>query len=122
MVLRVDGVLHKLRVIRQGEELVVIIAGRNHVLRQLDPLAPPRQESTGDDRVTAPIPARVSRVLVKPGDVVRKGAPLLVLEAMKMELTLSAPVAGTVEAVRPAVDEMVEEGTELVTFVHADAG
>ena len=116
MALRVDGVLHKLRVVRQNGELVVILAGRNHALHQLDPLAPPRQESAGDDRVAAPIPARVSRVLVKPGDVVKKGAPLLVLEAMKMELTLSAPVAGTVEAVRPIVDEMVEEGAELVTF------
>ncbi len=122
MALRVDGVLHRLRVVREGEELVVILAGRNHVLRQLDPLAPPRQESAGDDRVAAPIPARVSRVLVKPGDIVRKGAPLLVLEAMKMELTLSAPVAGTVAAVRPAVDEMVEEGTELVTFARDEAG
>ncbi len=118
MVLRVDGVLHKLRVVRRdGDELVVILAGRNHVLHRLDPLAPPRQESTGNDRVTAPIPARVSRVLVKPGDIVKKGAPLLVLEAMKMEMTLSAPVAGKIEAVRPAVDDMVEEGTELVTFV-----
>jgi 3-methylcrotonyl-CoA carboxylase alpha subunit len=125
MALRVDGVLHKLRVVRRGgeprdahhgDELVVILAGRNHVLHRLDPLAPPRQESAGDDRVAAPIPARVSRVLVKPGDVVKKGAPLLVLEAMKMELTLSAPAAGTVEAVHPAVDDMVEEGTELVTF------
>ncbi len=141
MALRVEGALHKLRVVRrrggeprglrhggeprkidEHEELVVILAGRNHVLRQLDPLAPPRQESAGDDRVAAPIPARVSRVLVKPGDAVRKGAPLLVLEAMKMELTLSSPVAGTVEAVRPAVDEMVEEGTELVTFVRGEAG
>ena len=122
MALRVDGVLHRLRVVRQGEELIVILAGRNHVLRELDPLAPPRQDSAGDDRVAAPIPARVSRVLVKPGDAVRKGAPLLVLEAMKMELTLSSPVAGTVEAVRPAVDEMVEEGTELVTFARGEAG
>ena len=122
MALRVDGVLHKLRVVRRDSEVVVILAGRNHVLQRLDPLAPPRQESAGDDRVAAPIPARVSRVLVKPGDVVAKGAPLLVLEAMKMEMTLSAPVAGTVEAVHPAVDEMVEEGTELVTFARGKAG
>jgi 3-methylcrotonyl-CoA carboxylase alpha subunit len=40
-----------------------------------------------------------------------------VLEAMKMELTLYAPADGTVAALRHAVDDMVEEGTELVTFV-----
>jgi 3-methylcrotonyl-CoA carboxylase alpha subunit len=42
---------------------------------------------------------------------------LLVIEAMKMELTLSAPMDGVVATIRPVVDEMVQEGTELVTFV-----
>ena len=115
--LRVDGVQHRLRVVRRGAELVVIHAGQNHVLHCVDPLAPPRLDHAGDDRLTAPIPARVARVLVKPGDRVAKGAPLLVLEAMKMELTLAAPLDGVIETVRHAVDDMVEEGTELVTFV-----
>jgi len=70
-------------------------------------------------RVTAPIPARVARILVAPGAVVRRGAPLVVLEAMKMELTLFAPADGTVATVRHQVDDMVEEGTQLVTFVQA---
>ncbi len=121
MVLRVDGVLHRLRVVRRGEELVVIRRGRNHVIQVVDPLAPPRREDVGSDLVTAPIPARVARILVVPGAVVRKGAALIVLEAMKMELTLFAPADGTVAALRHAVDDMVEEGTELVTFVAAAA-
>ena len=45
-----------------------------------------------------------------------KGTPLVVIEAMKTEFTLPAPVDGTVEQVRCGVDDMVEEGTELVTF------
>ena len=85
-------------------------------LRVLDPLAPPESQAAGGDRVIAPIPARVTRVLVSPGDKVAKGTPLLVLEAMKMELTLSAPAGGVVESIRHGVDEMVEEGTQLVTF------
>jgi len=114
--LRVDGVSHRLRVVRRGPELTVILAGQNHLLLHLNPLAPPRLESAADNKLTAPIPARVSRVLVHPGDIVRKGALLLVLEAMKMELTLSAPVDGTIETVRHEVGDMVEEGTELVRF------
>jgi 3-methylcrotonyl-CoA carboxylase alpha subunit len=39
-----------------------------------------------------------------------------VLEAMKMEITVSAPTEGTIATIRPAVDDMVEEGAELVTF------
>ena len=116
MRLRLDGVQHRLRVIRRSEDLVVILAGNNHVLRPLDPLAPPGAETGGDDRVTAPIPGRITRVLVQAGDQVVRGAPLLVMEAMKMELTLSAPQDGTVESIRHSVGEMVQEGTELVTF------
>jgi 3-methylcrotonyl-CoA carboxylase alpha subunit len=116
MALRVDGRLYRLRVVRRGSQLVVIRAGRNYVIESVDPLAPPNLGAVGDDRLTAPIPARVARVLVQPGDVVTKGMPLLVLEAMKMELTLSAPIAGTIETVRHAVDDMVEEGAELITF------
>jgi len=116
MELRVDGALHRLRVVRRGTELVVILVGRNHVLHRLDPLAPPQREEVGSDRVLAPIPGRITQILVKPGDVVEKGASLLVLEAMKMELTLSAPAAGQVDAVRYAVGDMVKEGAELVLF------
>jgi 3-methylcrotonyl-CoA carboxylase alpha subunit len=58
----------------------------------------------------------VARVLVRPGDKVAKNAPLLVVEAMKTEFTLQAPADGTVDSVRHQVDDMVEEGTELVTF------
>jgi 3-methylcrotonyl-CoA carboxylase alpha subunit len=117
MTLWLDGVRHRVAVVRRGDEFVVIHRGHNHALRRIDPLAPPAQAHAGDDRLAAPIPARVVRVLVRPGDRVAKGAPLLVLEAMKMEITLSAPVEGIIAAVRHAVDDMVEEGTELVTFV-----
>jgi 3-methylcrotonyl-CoA carboxylase alpha subunit len=121
MTLRVDGVLNRLRVVRRDRDLVVILRGRNHVLHVIDPLAPPQREDVGSDLVTAPIPARVARILVAPGAVVRRGAPLVVLEAMKMELTLFAPADGTVATVRHAVDDMVEEGTELVTFAAAQS-
>jgi hypothetical protein len=70
----IDGVARRLRVVRRGAELTVIIAGQNHVVVQEDPLAPPRTETAGDERVTAPIPGRVARVLVQPGDVVEKNA------------------------------------------------
>ncbi len=121
MTLRVDGVLHRLRVVRRNSEMVVIRRGRNHVVDVVDPLAPPRREDVGSDLVTAPIPARIARILVEPGAIVSKGAPLIVLEAMKMELTLYAPADGTVATLRHAVDDMVEEGTELVTFVTPNA-
>jgi 3-methylcrotonyl-CoA carboxylase alpha subunit len=111
-----DGVSRRLRVVHRGPEFTVILAGRNHTLLHEDPLAPPPAETASGDRVTAPLPSRVTHVLVKPGDVVERNAPLVVVEAMKMEITLRAPQRGTIAQVRHAVDDMVEEGTELVTF------
>jgi 3-methylcrotonyl-CoA carboxylase alpha subunit len=114
--LLLDGVSRRLQIVRRGEELTVVLAGRNHTLRYVDPLAPPQTEIAGNDRVRAPVPGRVTRVLVQPGDMVAKNAPLVVIEAMKMELTLRAPMDGRVESVRHQLEEMVEEGTELITL------
>ena len=116
MALRVDGVLHRLRVVRREGALVVIRGGRNHLFHVADPFSPPAGEEAGTERLIAPIPARVARVLVSAGVRVRKGDPLVVLEAMKMEMTIVAPFDGEIETVRHGADEMVDEGTELVTF------
>ena len=64
----------------------------------------------------APLPGKIIDLRVKVGDKVSKGQPLLVLEAMKMEHTLTAPADGTVKSVRYAVGEQVAEGAELVEF------
>jgi 3-methylcrotonyl-CoA carboxylase alpha subunit len=61
-------------------------------------------------------PARSSPLLAQPGAAVDKGAPLLVLEAMKMEHTISAPRAGRVKGFRYAAGDQVAEGAELVEF------
>ncbi len=100
--------------------LTVVIDGANHPFALIDPLLPPHAEAIGGGRVMAPIPGRVTAVLVAAGDGVARGQALVVLEAMKMELTLSAAADGVVDDVRCAVGDMVSEGVDLVTF-HLDA-
>ena len=117
MRLVVDGNRHRMRVVRQPGGLVVIASGRNFPITLADPLAAQAGALAEGGRLTAPIPARVTRVLVAPGDAVKRGAALLVLEAMKMELTISAPQDGVIATMPHGVDEMVQEGAELVTFV-----
>jgi 3-methylcrotonyl-CoA carboxylase alpha subunit len=68
----------------------------------------------GTGRVLAPIPGRVASVLVAMGDAVVTGQVLVVMEAMKMELSLTAPADGVVALVCCAVGDMVQDGHELV--------
>ena len=79
-------------------------------------------EAVGGGRLTAPMPGRITQVLTSTGAEVRRGAALLVLEAMKMEHTITAPTDGTIEAVRYAVGDLVEEGAEMIVFVQPEAG
>jgi len=60
------------------------------------------------------MPGSVVRVLVAAGDTVEKGQPLVVLEAMKMEHTVSAPAGGSVTDVRVSAGQQVEAGSVLV--------
>jgi len=116
LLLRLDAAAARVSVVEQPPRLVVVLDGTNHVLEVIDPYAPPVQSSGGAGRVMAPIPGRITSLLVKPGDQVARGQVLLVLEAMKMELPLTAPAAGTVSRIRCAQGDMVEEGVELVEF------
>lgn len=113
-----DGVQRRLSVVASASASAVtaFIDGRAYGFDRVDPLAPPRAEAAGGGRITAPIPGRVTKLMVEPGGAVKRGQPLLVLEAMKMELTLTAPADGVVETVRATVGEMVEEGRELVVL------
>ena len=66
--------------------------------------------------MTAPMPGKIVQLMVAAGDSVAKGAPLLIMEAMKMEHTICAPADGKVEALNYAVGEQVAEGAQLLTF------
>ena len=62
----------------------------------------------------APMPGLVRQILVKKGDKVTAGQPLAVMEAMKLQMTLSAGADATVDAILVKEGEMIAEGTELV--------
>ena len=90
---------------------------RGHLeLHWLDPFAADMAEAAAANRIVAPMPGTVTRILAEPGTDVARSAPLLVLEAMKMEHTLRAPADGRLKAIRCAVGDFVQEGTELADF------
>jgi 3-methylcrotonyl-CoA carboxylase alpha subunit len=90
---------------------------RGHVqLHWIDPFAAEASEVAGASRIVAPMPGTVTRILAEAGADVQRGAPLIVLEAMKMEHTLRAPVDGRLQALKCAVGDVVQEGAELAEF------
>ncbi len=97
-----------------GEERHVFCHGEQRTLRRLDPLAHAGEEEAHGGHLMAPMSGTVVAVLVKAGDRVGKGAPLMILEAMKMEHTIVAPAAGVVAAVNFRAGERVQEGADLV--------
>ena len=98
-----------------GEKRHVFLYGRSYLLAAVDPLYQPGEGAGAESRLTAPMPGRVIALLAAPGPV-EKGAPLLILEAMKMEHTIRAPAAGVLRDFRYAVGDQVAEGAELVDF------
>jgi 3-methylcrotonyl-CoA carboxylase alpha subunit len=112
--LRLDGRSIRGRVLIAGDAVHVVRDGAAE--RWLLPSREFDAFSTAalSDRVTSPMPGQVIAVAVAVGDRVAEGAPLVVVEAMKMEHTLRAPRAGRIAALGCAVGSRVEEGVELV--------
>ena len=78
--------------------------------------SPAGQGGSGPRRIVAPMPGRVVKVLVKPGDAVEARQGLVVVEAMKMENELRAPGAGTVTEVKVVEGASVEANAVLVVI------
>jgi glutaconyl-CoA/methylmalonyl-CoA decarboxylase subunit gamma len=104
-----DGALPRLTVSLAGMAVPVEVGDA----RAAVPVAVSRAPA-GPVSVRAPIPGRVARVQVKPGDEVPAGGALVVLEAMKMENEIRAPRAGAVSEIRCAEGATVESGQVLV--------
>jgi 3-methylcrotonyl-CoA carboxylase alpha subunit len=105
-----------------GHALVLTLDGRRHVFTLEDGRFFARGEEEDQGLFTAPMPGKVTKLLVGPGDVVKKGQPLAVLEAMKMESRFEAPRDGVVAAVHVREGEQVEEGTVLLDLASPEEG
>jgi biotin carboxyl carrier protein len=78
------------------------------------PSATPKKVQAGAGSVVAPIPGQIHSILVKEGDSVNSGEPVIILEAMKMESEINAVASGKIKKIAVKQGENVQEGQLLL--------
>ena len=114
MDVELDGVRSRVSVVRRADEVMVFADGSSYRLEFEKAVAIEDEDPSG--RLVSPLPGSVIEVLVKNGETVAKGQALMIIEAMKMEHTITAPRRGTVKQLYFSRGEQVAEGAQLLDF------
>ncbi len=102
--------------VANDEGRIVLVRGvRSFTFTIADAASAEEAVVQGPGAVAAPMPGRILKLMVKKGETVENGQPLLIMEAMKMEYTLTAPCSGRVAELRTKKGDQVEDGQPLVT-------
>jgi 3-methylcrotonyl-CoA carboxylase alpha subunit len=104
------------RVVRLGESLSATTPKGRYDVELVDPFHYEPADAMPDARLTALMPGRVVKVMAAGGDRVQKGQALMILEAMKMEHTITSPREGVIERVAFAENDLVPADAVLVAF------
>jgi len=116
-----NGQRQRIDVAVDGDQINLFTDRAHWTFERIAPLHRLRGDNVHAGALTAPMPGRIVALLVKPGASVIQGTPLLVMEAMKMEHTLTAPHDGSVRAFVAAEGELVADGAVLVDFAVAES-
>jgi 3-methylcrotonyl-CoA carboxylase alpha subunit len=111
---RMENTRLRARYFRDGVRLHLWAGGAHYELTLEDPRLKEFSASAAQGGLTTPLPGVVAAVAAKVGQTVRAGEVLMVIEAMKMEHSISAPYDGTVIAVHFARGDRVPEGSQLL--------
>ena len=116
LAMTLDGTMHRAVLLQPGNPTVILLDGIEFRLSYIDPLQPKTELDATGGRLTAPMPGKIIEVTARPGQRVKRGEALLVLEAMKMEHTIVAPADGIIDGVHFSPGDLVEEGAALIAF------
>ena len=114
--LKMAGRHYTAAVLQEDTQLTVLSEGVSETLHYLDPLSFEAEDDGAAGGLHAPMPGKVVAVRVQLGDNVKRGQPLMIVEAMKMEHTIIAPVDGVIAAINANVGEQVDEKSALIAF------
>jgi 3-methylcrotonyl-CoA carboxylase alpha subunit len=118
---RFDGVARRFSAWLHDGRITVHDGERRREFEHTPPFAFEAAQSAGSDQIRAPMPGRIVLVKAKAGDNVDAGQELLVMEAMKMEITLKASHAAAIESVHASAGDFVEADAVLVKFATESA-
>jgi 3-methylcrotonyl-CoA carboxylase alpha subunit len=111
-----DGIVHRFHVGIYGDRVSVHNGNRRRVFERAPPFAHETAKNVSTDDIRAPMPGRIVVVKTKVGDSVIEGQELVVMEAMKMELTLRASRDAKISELRVSTGDFVEADAILVRF------
>jgi len=114
--LEYDGKQTTAMIARHGDSFTVLLDDARYHLLATNPFAFETTEESPGGRLTALMPGRIVKIFVSPGDTVRQGQPLLIMEAMKMEHAINSPCDGVVARISFQVDQVVEADAVLIVF------
>lgn len=103
-----------------GDRQVVRIGGRTLEVAFVDPFSAGSGGGGGADAVKAPMPGAVVSVQKKPGDVVKRGEPIITIESMKLQTALPAPRDGVIASILKSEGETFEKD-EVIATLEAEA-
>ena len=119
--LTIDGRRYPIFGVRRKDSILIAVGPASFEFKSADDSSPRRARGLAAPEIVAPMPGKILKVLVREGDLVDAGQPLVVIEAMKMETTLAAESAAIIKRVRVAVGETVDHGAVLIELSPAPA-
>ncbi|MFX1511490.1 MAG: acetyl-CoA carboxylase biotin carboxyl carrier protein subunit [Promethearchaeota archaeon] len=104
---------------KEGVDRFVFVGGRIYKLKKLEKTIDTKieEEELADSDLTSPMPGKIVKIFVKPGDDVKPKDELLIVEAMKMENRILAPYAGKVNVLHFSVGDQVRQGDVLLDLI-----
>jgi biotin carboxyl carrier protein len=113
-ILELDGGRFPIFGVRRKDSIAVSVGPASFEFKSVDDAARRHARGLAASEIVAPMPGKVLNVMVKDGDLVQAGQPLVAIEAMKMETTLAAESAAVIKRVCVAAGQTVDHGDVLI--------
>ena len=114
--IEVNGTSYKVELEKPEKKPVVVTNPTRPAVEPVTPISPPTATASGPKALKSPLPGTIVDITCKVGDSVKKGQKLVILEAMKMENTISSDKDGVIKEIKVNKGDVVLEGVDLIVI------